>query len=319
MKTNVKMLGIAALAALMAMGFSGCKNACTGSSIAGCTPTSGGGYKFPDGVGGTVTCDKNGVCKDSSDTTSSYNNGYNTGNTAGSNASGYNAGYNAGYNVGYNQGNNSTNYNNGWNHGYNDGVWDSPTYGSGYSDGAADGYNSGYPDGSYDGAADGATDGATAGATDGYNDGYNSGYGDGYNDGADDYWNGLSVGRTSKDTDLMKSRLQARTVNQRAEFIASQFQMSFEGAKQLTQLSDKVQQMGAQGALTAADRAAITQSALKIAGVGTDEVDHAMSAMIQGDTRAADDLMAKAAKNLGMPSSAGLRDKLLPALGIETN
>jgi len=47
-------------------------------------------------------------------------------------------------------------------------------------------------------------------------------------------------------------------------------------------------------------------------------VNDALAKMVQdGDQQAIDDLMNKAASNLGMSSSAGLRDQLLPALGIQ--
>ena len=71
------------------------------------------------------------------------------------------------------------------------------------------------------------------------------------------------------------------------------------------------------GQITEEDREAITHAALNVAGLSTDDVNAAIARMIKdGDKSAIDDLVNKAATNLGMPSSAGLRDQLLPALGI---
>jgi hypothetical protein len=92
--------------------------------------------------------------------------------------------------------------------------------------------------------------------------------------------------------------------------------MSFDSAVQLTKLADTVQSLSSQGAMTTEDRDAITQSALGVAGITTDQVNAAIANTINGDTKAMDDLIQQAAQNLGMPSSAGLRDQLLPALGI---
>jgi hypothetical protein len=65
------------------------------------------------------------------------------------------------------------------------------------------------------------------------------------------------------------------------------------------------------------DRDAITQSALSIAGITSDEVNQAMSQSISGDNSATDALVTKAAQNLGMPSADNLRGQLLQALGVQ--
>jgi hypothetical protein len=185
---------------------------------------------------------------------------------------------------------------------------DNTSYNSGYSSGYSDGttaagtggYNQGY------------SDGQTAGYNQGYSDGYNDGYSDGYSDGS----SGNSVAGGTKDVDLQKADYQSKTQDQRAQYIANQFQMSVSSALQLTQLSDKVVQMTKTNQMTGADRDAVTKSALGIAGISTDEVNDAFQKSMNGDTGAADDLLEKAAKNLGMSSSASLRDQLLPALGV---
>lgn len=93
--------------------------------------------------------------------------------------------------------------------------------------------------------------------------------------------------------------------------------MNYTAATQLTQIADKVQAMTTQGTMTSEDREALTEAALGVAGIAADDVNNAIAASIQsGNTTAMDALMAKAATNLGMPSSAGIKDQLLPALGI---
>lgn len=125
-----------------------------------------------------------------------------------------------------------------------------------------------------------------------------------------------SVDATTRDTDLQQADLQQADVATRAQSVATQFNMNYTAAVQLTQLSDKVQAMTKAGSMTSEDREAITESALSVAGIGTEDVNNAIAATLKGDTTAMNALMDKAATNLGMPSSAGLRDQILPALGI---
>jgi flagellar biosynthesis/type III secretory pathway protein FliH len=302
-------------------------------TISGCTTTANGGYQFPDGYGGMVVC-TNGLCVNQNNGISyNYDAGYDAGNAAGQ-ASGYSAGYNTGYNstyqTGYTAGVNApstTAYNNGFNAGYNNGYNSSYNsgYNSGYNTSTGSAYNSGYSDGDWDGyfdgrwdgQQDGQSDGQYYGNQDGYHDGYNSGYDNGYNDGYSDGYYGYNVNGSTKDVDLQKANYQEKTLEDRAELIANQFQMSVEAATQLTQLSQKVQKMAMSGHMTAKDREAITKSALSIAGLTTEEVNDALKATMEGDKRATEDLLEKAARNLGMDSSADLRDKLLPSLGIK--
>jgi phage-related minor tail protein len=94
--------------------------------------------------------------------------------------------------------------------------------------------------------------------------------------------------------------------------------MSVEAATQLAVLGDKVQMMTTQGQdLSDEDRAAVTQSALSIAGITSDDVNQALQHAVAGDNTATDALIEKAAQNLGMPSSESLRNQLLPALGVQ--
>ena len=52
--------------------------------------------------------------------------------------------------------------------------------------------------------------------------------------------------------------------------------------------------------------------------MSTDDVNKAIKArVVDGNEKALDQLLEKGAKNLGMPNSVGLRDQILPALGIK--
>ena len=121
---------------------------------------------------------------------------------------------------------------------------------------------------------------------------------------------------STKDTDLQKSNVQKADQNSRAQLIANHFQMSFNSALQLAQLSDRVKAMVAQNQMTSSDRAAVANSALKIAGLTPDQVNAAIAKSAKGDDTASEQLLSKAAQNLEMPSASNLRDQLLPALGF---
>jgi hypothetical protein len=127
-----------------------------------------------------------------------------------------------------------------------------------------------------------------------------------------------STGADTRDTDLEQANLQSASLAARAQTLSNQFQMSVQAATQLAVLGDKVQLMTAHGQeMSDEDRAAITQSALNIAGITSDDVNQAFQHSVAGDNTATDALVEKAAKNLGMPSSANLRGQLLGALGVE--
>ena len=122
----------------------------------------------------------------------------------------------------------------------------------------------------------------------------------------------------TKDVDLQRADLQDQKLDSEAQALQDKFEMSAESAHQLAVLADKVQETSASGTITDEARDEIARAALHVAGLTTDDVNDALAKMVQdGDQQAIDDLMDKAASNLGMPSSAGLRDQLLPALGIQ--
>ena len=126
-----------------------------------------------------------------------------------------------------------------------------------------------------------------------------------------------SVDTDTKDVDLQRAELQGQNLDTQAQSISGQFGMSFESARQLAQLADKMSTLSASGSVSEEDRETITHAALSIAGLSTEDVNTAIQSMIKdGNQNAMDDLMNKAATNLGMTSSAGLRDQLLPSLGI---
>ena len=116
----------------------------------------------------------------------------------------------------------------------------------------------------------------------------------------------------------MRADVQMAAIEGRAQAFASQFQMDVGAARQLTQLADRMQSLTAQGQMTDEDRDALSQAALGVAGISGDDVAKAYARMLNSnDQSAVDDLMTKAATNLGMPSTAGLRDQILPSLGIK--
>ncbi len=128
---------------------------------------------------------------------------------------------------------------------------------------------------------------------------------------------GDSVGGQTDDVDVQQAELQDQDLENRAQGIASQYQMNVGSARQLAQLADKVQNLTDQGTMTAEDREAITDAALSVAGLSGDDVNAAIAKAIgSGDKGAIDELMTKAAANLGMPNANGIRDQLLPSLGI---
>ena len=127
-----------------------------------------------------------------------------------------------------------------------------------------------------------------------------------------------SVSGDTKDVDLQRADLQSDSLDQRSQSFASSYSMSIDSARQLVQIADRMQQLTNQGQMTDDDRDAITHAALGVAGISTEEMNATIQKVIEnnGDQSALDDLMNKAATHLGMSSSAGLRDQLLPALGI---
>lgn len=120
-----------------------------------------------------------------------------------------------------------------------------------------------------------------------------------------------------KDTDLQKAQAQQNALNERAQGLASRFDMSFDSAMQLSQLADQVKAMKVQGQLTSADRVAIAQSAFAIGGVSTDDVNNAVQSSMNGDNSQSEELINRAAAKMGMSSPATLRDKILPAIGVK--
>lgn len=127
---------------------------------------------------------------------------------------------------------------------------------------------------------------------------------------------GFSVGGDTKDVDLQRADLQQQNFNDRAQGIAQQFGMNAEAARQLVQLSDRMQALTASG-MADADRAALADAALSVAGINSDEVSAAYAKMLKdGDQGAVNALLEKGAANLGMTNTAALRDQILPSLGI---
>jgi hypothetical protein len=127
-----------------------------------------------------------------------------------------------------------------------------------------------------------------------------------------------SLGGATKDVDLQRAEVQQAAIEDRAQSLASSFSMNIESARQLTQLADKMNEFQSQsGGITTADQVALTNAALGVAGVSSNDLNSAIVKMTQNqDQSGVNDLLTKAAANLGMPSTAALRDQILPSLGI---
>ncbi len=128
---------------------------------------------------------------------------------------------------------------------------------------------------------------------------------------------GHGVDENSKDVNLQRGEVAAQDFEARVNANRQQFSMSVESARSLTQLSDRMNMLSTQGQLTADDRDALAHSALAVAGVDTPEVSIAVAKLANHDNSGVNALMDKAAANLGMSSSAGLRDQILPSFGID--
>jgi hypothetical protein len=140
---------------------------------------------------------------------------------------------------------------------------------------------------------------------------YCTGSSGGFSSGASD-----SQDTDTKDVDLQRAEIQDQNMNYRAQAIADKFSMDFGSAHQLAVLADRVQTLSARGAVSADDEHGVIQAAMGIAGISQDEINSAIVQSLQGNESATNSLMEKAAQNLGMSSTATLRDQLLPALGI---
>lgn len=121
----------------------------------------------------------------------------------------------------------------------------------------------------------------------------------------------------TKDVDLQNADVQKQDLTTKAQALASQYSMDFGAAMQLSQLADKFNRLSISGKMTDEDRAAIIDNSLGVAGISTADVNQAIKDGVNGDKQAIDKLLEQGAKNLGMPSSAGLRDQILPQLGIK--
>lgn len=130
--------------------------------------------------------------------------------------------------------------------------------------------------------------------------------------------NSTHSGVQTKDTDLQHANVQQAALESAAQHVAAQFQMSVVAARQLVTVADRMNQLVAQGQgqITAADRMSVVSSVLSVGGVSTDDVNTALANSLKGDMTTANALVEKAATNLGMPDSQTLRNKLLPAYGI---
>lgn len=190
------------------------------------------------------------------------------------------------------------------------GGFNSGSFNSSSSSGSMSSGSSSFNSGSFNFSSSGSfNSGSFNSSSSGFNSGSSSSTGNG---------SGFSVGGATKDVDLQRADLQQQAIEDRAQGIAQQFSMNIESARQLTQLADRMQQLTAagKGQISDDDRQMMAEAALGVAGVKADEVTAAYAKLAQGDKAAVEGLLGKAAANLGMPSAAGLREQILPALGI---
>lgn len=131
--------------------------------------------------------------------------------------------------------------------------------------------------------------------------------------------NSVHSGVQTKDTDLQRANVQQAALESAAQHVSVQFQMNVSAARQLVTIADRVNQLVAQsqGQVTAADRTSVVNSVLTVGGISPDDVNTALANSLKGDMTSANALVDKAATNLGMPDSQALRNKLLPAYGIQ--
>jgi hypothetical protein len=127
---------------------------------------------------------------------------------------------------------------------------------------------------------------------------------------------GQSMDQGTADVNLQRGMAQNAQLDARASATAAQFQMSFESARQLTQLAARMNVLQQNGQLTDADREALARSALAVAGLEENEVTDAVAKAANGDKAAIETVMEKGANNLGMKSTAVLKNQILPSLGV---
>jgi hypothetical protein len=81
-----------------------------------------------------------------------------------------------------------------------------------------------------------------------------------------------------------------------------------------------MQALSTAGTLTDDDRMALADTALAVCKIKSEDATAAFAQMIKSNDRTAvNALIEQAATNLGMPSSAALRDQILPSLGFPSN
>jgi hypothetical protein len=211
-------------------------------------------------------------------------------------------GYNGGWdNGGYNNNNGGYNNDNNGGYGNNNGGWGNNNGGWGNNNGGSNNNGGGY----------GNNNGGWGNNNGGYGNN-NGGYGN--NNGG---WNYSEETQTAQSSDEQRTIEKKKLLEQRAVELVERYQMKLESARKLTKLADQISRLSKANKLTVADQQDIADRALAVAGIQPQEVNDALGdIMNQRNERALDDLVVKAAKNLGMPSTAGIKEEILPKLGI---
>ncbi len=127
------------------------------------------------------------------------------------------------------------------------------------------------------------------------------------------------IENSTTDVNLMRAMASMDQVNSQASSLVNQFPMSFESARQLVQLSDKMQILQQNNQLTSDDRDAIATAALAVGGVSKADVSDALAKFANGDKSALTNVELKYAHNVGLSDDEMpvVRDQILPTLGVQ--
>ena len=126
------------------------------------------------------------------------------------------------------------------------------------------------------------------------------------------------IENSTTDTGMMQAMVNMADVNAQANQMVTEFPISFEAARQLVQLQDKMQILQQNHELTGADQQALASAALSVGKVSHKDVVNALAQYANGNKNALTNVELKYAKGIGLPQSylPMVRDQILPRLGV---
>ena len=126
------------------------------------------------------------------------------------------------------------------------------------------------------------------------------------------------IENSTTDTGMMQAMVNMADVNAQANQMVTEFPISFEAARQLVQLQDKMQILQQNQELTGADQQALASAALSVGKVSHKDVVNALAQYANGNKNALTNVELKYAKGIGLPQSylPMVRDQILPRLGV---